>query len=53
MTPTPQSALRWASRIGRPLALAILVVGVPLGCYKPHIKDGGLRCNLDGAVGNA
>ena len=52
MTSTPRSTLRWALRIGRPLALVILVGGVPLGCYKPHIKDGGLRCNLDAAVGN-
>jgi hypothetical protein len=25
----------------------------PLGCYKPKIKDGGLRCNLDAGVSKA
>ena len=53
MTPAPRSTLRWALRVGRPLALAILAGSVPLGCYKPHIKDGGLRCNLDAGTGNA
>jgi len=53
MTPAPRSTLRWALRIGQPLALAILAGGVSLACYKPNIKDGGLRCNLDAGIGKS
>src|SRR4051794_8602799 len=53
MTPAPRSTLRWALRIGWPFAVAILAGGVPFGCYKPNIKDGGLRCNLDAGIGKS
>jgi hypothetical protein len=39
--------------MGWPFALAILAGAVPLGCYKPNIKDGGLKCNLDAGVGKS
>jgi hypothetical protein len=53
MTPAPRSTLRWALRTGWPFAVAILAGGVPFGCYKPNIKDGGLRCNLDAGGGKS
>jgi len=45
--------LRSGLRIGWPFALAILAGAVQLGCYKPNIKDGGLKCNLDAGVGKS
>ena len=53
MTPAPRSTLRSGLRIGWPFALAILAGVSPLGCYKPNIKDGGLKCNLDAGVGKS
>jgi hypothetical protein len=38
------------------LALGIAAVGIVLGggaCYRPNIKDGGLRCNLDAGASHA
>jgi hypothetical protein len=53
MNPAPRSTLRSGLRIGWPFALAILAGAVQLGCYKPNIKDGGLKCNLDAGVGKS
>ena len=53
MRPAPRSTLRSGLRTGWPFALAILAGAVPLGCYKPNIKDGGLKCNLDAGVGKS
>ena len=50
MTTALRSTTRPASRLGWLFALAILTA---LGCYKPKIKDGGLRCNLDAGVGKS
>src|SRR3954469_11955795 len=53
MTPAPRSTLRSGLRAGWPFALVILAGGVPLGCYKPNVKDGGLKCNLDAGAGKS
>jgi hypothetical protein len=51
MTPALRSALRSGARFAWPFALVILAGAGPLGCYKPKIKDGGLRCNMDAGTG--
>ena len=53
MKPAPRSTLRSGLRIGWPFALAILAGAAQVGCYKPNIKDGGLKCNLDAGVGKS
>lgn len=41
-----------SSRAARAWTVALLLAGVAaIGCYKPNIKDGGLRCNKDAGPG--
>lgn len=53
MTPAPRSTDRSGLRCGWPFALAVAACAGALGCYKPNIKDGGLRCNLDAGLNKA
>jgi hypothetical protein len=38
---------------GGPLILALALAAAQLGCYRPGIVDGGLRCNLEAGSGKA
>jgi hypothetical protein len=42
-------------RFGGPVActLAVVAAVAQLGCFKPNIVDGGLKCNLEAGVGKA
>jgi hypothetical protein len=53
MTPAPRSTFGSGLRFGAPFAFAILVSLAQLACYRPKIKDGGLKCNLDAGIGKA
>jgi hypothetical protein len=47
-----RSVLCSTSGAGWPLA-ALLAVATQVACFKPNIKDGGLKCNLDAGVAKA